>query len=166
VKNIMAGLAAGLVASYVMEEFQHALHQLGRRPHMQGSGGQSKDADAEPATARAADAVSQAVTGQPLPRERKPFGGELVHYAFGGAVGAMYGAAAAQRKEVTAWAGIPFGATLWLLADETGVPLMGLSRAPTEYPLATHASALAAHLVYGLTTETVRRLLTLSARTR
>jgi uncharacterized membrane protein YagU involved in acid resistance len=39
------------------------------------------------------------------------------------------------------------------------VPLAGLSKAPTEYPLSSHASAFATHLVYGATTEAVRKLL-------
>jgi putative membrane protein len=162
-KNVIAGLAGGLIASYVMEEFQYAVQQLGKRSSSENA---NQNGDAEPATSKAADALSEAATGEPLPDERKALGGELVHYAFGGAVGAMYGAAAAGREEITAWAGLPFGATLWLVADEVGVPLVGLSRKPTAYPLKTHASALAAHLVYGLTTETVRKLLTLAARTR
>ena len=58
---------------------------------------------------------------------------------------------------VTALAGIPFGAALWLAADEIGVPAAGLAKGPAEYPVSKHASALAAHLVYGATTELVRR---------
>ena len=33
----------------------------------------------------------------------------------------------------------------------------GLSKLPTEYPLSVHAYAFASHLVFGLTTELVRR---------
>ena len=65
------------------------------------------------------------------------------------------------RGEGDVWkglaAGLPFGAAFWLLADETAVPLLGLSKGPTEYPLSTYAYALASHLVYGLTAEAVRR---------
>ena len=49
------------------------------------------------------------------------------------------------------------GATVWLIADEAGVPLAGLSKPPTEYPLTSHLSAFATHLIYGATTEAVRR---------
>jgi len=58
---------------------------------------------------------------------------------------------------VTAAAGVPFGAVFWLTADEAAVPLLGLAKAPTEYPVSTHVYALASHLVYGLTAELVRR---------
>ena len=69
----------------------------------------------------------------------------------------VYGAAAEVFPEVTAGAGLPYGAVVWLGADEGVVPLLGLSKAPNEYPVSTHAYALASHLVYGLTTEIVRR---------
>jgi len=146
-----------------MERFQASLARISEdMGGASGGGGQQhRKPQSEPATYKAADAVSRAATGKPLPREDKPTGGSIVHYAFGGAVGAMYGAAASQNREVTAWAGLPFGATVWLIADEIGVPLAGLSKPPSEYPLSSHLSAFATHLVYGATTEAVRKLLTL-----
>ena len=155
VRNVVAGLVGGLVASYVMERSQAAIARL--------SNGRDDQPHDDPATYKAADAASRAVTGRSVPREDKPAAGSAVHYAFGGAVGAIYGAAAARSNDVTAWAGLPFGAALWLAADEIGVPLAGLSKAPTAYPLSTHLSAFAAHLVYGATTEAVRKLLVRAA---
>ncbi len=58
---------------------------------------------------------------------------------------------------VTIGAGLPFGAAVWLAADEAAVPALGLSESPTEVPLSTHAYALVSHFVYGVTTEVVRR---------
>ena len=60
---------------------------------------------------------------------------------------------------VTTGMGLPFGAAFWLVADETAVPLLGLSKPPTEYSVSTHAYAFVSHLVYGLTAERVRRAL-------
>jgi hypothetical protein len=37
--------------------------------------------------------------------------------------------------------------------------MLGLAKKPQEYPVSVHASALAAHLAYGATTEFVRRSL-------
>jgi len=71
--------------------------------------------------------------------------------------GVLYGAVAELLPEVTVGAGLPFGAFVWLTADEGAVPALGLSKSPAEYPLSTHAYALSAHFVYGLTTEIVRR---------
>jgi putative membrane protein len=167
-RNVVAGLIGGLVASYVMEHFQQALSHISEEMGGASGGGgqQHRQPQSEPATYKAADAEARAVTGKPLPKADKPTGGSIVHYAFGGAVGAIYGAAASQNHEVTAWAGIPFGATVWLVADEIGVPLSGFAKGPTEYPLSSHLSAFATHLVYGFTTESVRRLLTFGTRTQ
>jgi uncharacterized membrane protein YagU involved in acid resistance len=92
-----------------------------------------------------------------LTKSEKKVAGPAVHYALGTSVGALYGAVAELAPEVSAGVGLPFGAAFWLVADETAVPLLGLSKAPTEYPLGTHVYALASHFVYGLTTEVVRR---------
>jgi hypothetical protein len=43
----------------------------------------SSDSDAEPATQKAVDKVSQAVVGHEIPDDRKPFAGQVVHYALG-----------------------------------------------------------------------------------
>jgi uncharacterized membrane protein YagU involved in acid resistance len=59
--------------------------------------------------------------------------------------------------ETTIGEGAPFGAAVWLIADEIVVPAIGLSKSGKEYPLSTHVYAFASHLVYGITTEVVRR---------
>ncbi len=160
-KNIIAGAIGGLIASWAMEHFQRSLglvsEEMGGAPG--GGGQQHRKPQSEPATYEAADTVAKNLTGEEVPPEYKPAAGSLVHYAFGGAVGAIYGAAAARTPDVTAMAGLPFGATVWLIADEIGVPLTGLSKAPTEYPLSSHASAFATHVVFGATTECIRRTL-------
>jgi putative membrane protein len=156
-KHVVAGVTAGLAGAWAMNCFQNMLSKASSRSN--GVAGQHEQQEQdEPTDVKTADAIAVAITGHPVPKEEKAVAGAAVHYAFGGAVGAMYGAAASHTDDVSAWAGLPFGATVWLVADEMGVPLSGLSKGPFEYPLATHANALAAHLVYGITTEMVRRL--------
>lgn len=160
-RNVLAGLAGGLLGAWAMECMQNAIGAVSKdQGGADGGGGQQyRQPESEPATYKAADAVAEAVASRDVPREYKPAAGALVHYAFGGAVGAIYGAAAARTPDVTTWAGLPFGATVWLIADEIGVPLAGLAKKPTEYPLSDHATAFATHLVFGLTTEIARRVL-------
>jgi uncharacterized membrane protein YagU involved in acid resistance len=157
--HVLAGLAGGLVASFAMDQFQAALARVSSGNGSDDRGQPHRELESEPSTEKAADAIAMTVVGEPIPRQYKPVAGQVMHYVFGGVIGAIYGAAAATRPNVTRYGGIPFGASLWLMADEIGVPLAGLSTAPTEYPLTTHASGLAAHLVYGATTEAVRRRL-------
>jgi len=62
------------------------------------------------------------------------------------------------RPKVTTGAELPFGAAVWLVADEVAVPAFGLSKPPWKIPLSTHAKALVSHFVYGLTTDAVGRV--------
>lgn len=169
-KGMVAGLAGGLVASWTMNQFQAAWTRVAEgleKPHgaqsmkpSEGSQGQQgQDTNDENATVKAARAISEGVFGHELQKSEKEPAGAAVHYAFGTLSGGVYGALAEVTPQVTSAAGLPFGAGFWLLADEISVPLLRLAKAPTEYPVSTHAYSLASHLVYGLTTELSRRAL-------
>jgi uncharacterized membrane protein YagU involved in acid resistance len=170
-KGIVAGLAAGFVASWTMNQFQAAWTKLAgdsQKPHgaqsMQPSEGSTGDhnqdmSEQDDATVETAKVISEHVFGHELQESEKKPAGAAVHYAFGTATGGLYGALAEISPEVTAGAGLPFGAVFWLVADEVTVPLLGLSKGPTAYPLSTHAYAFASHLVYGATAELSRRAL-------
>ncbi len=165
-KGLAAGLIGGLVASWVMEEFQAGWTKMSETPSesrekdSSGHGGGQDDAtQQQPATVKAAEAISEGVFGHELTQSEKEITGPAVHYLLGASVGGLYGAATELTPEVGAGVGLPFGTVFWLGVDEAAVPLLGLSKGPTEYPLSTHVYALASHLVYGLTTEVVRRVL-------
>jgi len=179
-KGFTAGLIGGLVASWTMNRFQDVWSQVAKvietcpgnqfhgvsGEHAEGgeetSGTQHLEIGSKPdvpddTTVRAASAVSERVFGHKLTPGEKKIGGTAVHYLLGTGVGGLYGAAAEIAPNVTAGAGLPFGAVFWLVVDEGAVPLLGLSKGPTAYPLSTHAYALSSHFVYGLTAEVVRR---------
>ena len=171
-KGLAAGTIGGIVASWVMEEFQavwiKATKPINKSPvndsketspSTHESGQSDENEEQEPATVKAAELISEKILGQPLARERKKIAGAAVHYATGAASGAIYGAAAEMAPKLTVGAGIPFGTAVWLVVDETAVPLLGLSKGPTEYPPSAHIYALASHFVYGLTTDMARRAL-------
>jgi putative membrane protein len=170
-KGLAAGLVAGLAATYVMTRFQELSGKLEKKlkedddaHHPQHSAKRGKPESAEKrkegddATVKAAAAISRGLFDHELSREEKKVAGPAMHYSFGALTGAMYGALAELAPEVTRGAGAPFGTAVWLGADEVAVPAFRLSGPPWETPPSVHARALAAHLVYGLTTEGVRRL--------
>ena len=175
-KGLAVGLVGGLFASWTMNQFQAAWSRLAEgfeKAHgaqsMQPSEGPNPDQtpdqnkpqqeQQDDATVKAARAISEGVFGHELQEHEKKTAGALVHYAFGTATGGLYGALAEVSPKVTMGAGLPFGVAFWAIADETAVPLLGLSKGPTEYPLSIHAYALASHLVYGVTAEVTRRTL-------
>jgi hypothetical protein len=147
-KGVVAGLAGGLAASWAMNQFQSQLSKLSPEPARH---------EGDDATVKAASAIAERLGDHPLSEHEKGVAGPAVHYAFGSTMGAVYGALTeALPMSAKGW-GLPFGALVWLGADEIGVPSLGLSGAPTETPASTHASALASHLVYGATADAVRR---------
>jgi hypothetical protein len=179
-KGLTAGLIGGLVASWAMNRFQDVWSALSEpneqsqsSPPGDGQAGaqkeqQAQDDGAEQAqggsdeaqgdtTVKTASLISEGIFQHKLTKSEKKLAGTMVHYSLGTAVGGLYGAAAELAPEVTAGIGLPFGAAFWLIVDEGAVPLLGLSKGPTEYPISTHAYALASHFIYGLTAEIVRR---------
>lgn len=118
---------------------------------------EGKDEEKDDAAERLANAIAVGVSGRALTEHEKEVVGTAFHYAMGAASGVLYGACAEIIPAVKIGAGLPFGAAVWLIADEGIVPAAGLSKSATEYPLAIHAYALTSHLVFGLTTELVRR---------
>ena len=173
-KGLAAGVVGGLVASWTMNQFQALLSKLmegeershGAQSLQQGSPQhgigrelqeQGKDDSKDTAPARLANALSVAIFNHELTKSEKEVAGAVFHYAMGVSSGAIYGVVAEAMPETTIGAGLPFGAAIWVVVDEGLVPAVGLSKSPTEYPLSVHAYAFASHLVFGLTTELVRR---------
>jgi len=166
-KGMVAGLAGGLLASWTMNQFQAAWTRIaegGEKSHgaqsmkpSDGSQGEQDSHEQDDATVETAKAISEKVFGHELQESEKHPAGAAVHYAFGTLSGGLYGVLAEVTPQVTTAAGLPFGAGFWLLADEISVPLLGLAKGPTEYPVSTHVYALASHLVYGMTAELGRR---------
>jgi hypothetical protein len=165
-----AGLLAGAAASWVMNQFQQvrAINPPQRPENRGGAAGgaeaqshaqegeegedkglhQSDNLD-ENATVKTAERISQQVLHRNLTESEKQIAAPAVHYA-----------GMAELLPITsAGLGLPFGFALWVLGDEIAVPALGLGKQPTEYSPEVHADALAAHFMYGATTDVLRRVL-------
>jgi putative membrane protein len=165
----LAGALAGLAGALAMNQFQRlaaragggreadnatiGAPRTGRGPQpAQAIGNASDDA-----TARVASTALSALGRELADPRAKQMAGEFVHLAFGAINGALYGLAAELDPRVTAAAGVPFGSTVWVVADEGVVPALGLSRGPREASAGLLAYGFLSHCVYGITTEAVRK---------
>jgi putative membrane protein len=171
-KGILAGALAGLVGGLLMNQFQNLWSKLNQdeadsehahppRQHVsrqQLEGEQQSQEEEEPATVKTAEAISREVLDHELTKDERRIAGPLVHYTFSATTGMVYGALTELTPVAAVGFGLPFGAAVWAVADETMVPLFGLSKPPTAYPLSKHLYSLASHLIYGATTEAARRL--------
>ena len=155
-KGALAGFFGGLVASAVMTGFQNFLGELAEANRTSQKSKQDSKEET-PANVKAAEKISETVFDHKLKKSERDSAGEAVHYAMGGVTGLIYGVAAEIAPLTTVATGLPFGAAVWLIADDVAVPALDLAKPPTEYPLSTNAYALSSHLIYGITTELVRR---------
>lgn len=161
-RAITSGVIGGLVGTIVMTQFQSAWNTAsqelrskchGEKSSSEAQGGEEK----EDATMKAAGKAAS-LAGREISHETKKKLGPVVHYGFGTVQGAIYGTVVeAAGCGGGLLAGLIFGAALFALADELAVPALGLSGKPSESPLPTHLYALAAHLVYGLSSEVTRK---------
>ncbi|MGE5647483.1 MAG: DUF1440 domain-containing protein [Acidobacteriota bacterium] len=150
-KGLIAGAIGGLAASWIMPRFELLLsHAL---DHSAPHEGQEEDA-----TVKIAQRISSALLGHELSAEEKRTAGPMVHYAYGTGIGALYGCLAQKHRTTTSGFGSAYGAAVWALGEEIAVPALGLGKKPAETPVSQHFQLLAAHLVYGITLEGVRRL--------
>lgn len=165
----LAGAVAGVAGALAMNQFQRlaagvgngreaegatlGLPRTGRGPQpAQAIGNASDDA-----TARSANALLSVVGHELTDPHAKKMAGEFVHLAFGAITGALYGIAAELEPRVTVASGVPFGASVWAVADEGVVPALGLSRSPGDNPPGLLAYGFLSHCVFGFTTELVRK---------
>jgi putative membrane protein len=161
-RGTLAGIAGGLFASWVMNEFMagpgEALTGAVETPRdkfilKHQSGG-------EDATMHAADKIAEFTTGgRHLTHEQRARAGPFVHYAFGAIAGGVYGALAEVTPAVTSGFGTSFGSVLFTGADALAIPAFKLSIPLKETPPSSLAAPFAAHLVYGISTELIRRLI-------
>lgn len=155
--NILAGAIGGAVASLAMNQFQALMSAAETQIAKQQGGNPEKSSGGDDATVRTAKAISGRVFDHNLTRREKKWAGPLVHYAFGTLAGALYGLMVETVPAAQTGRGTLYGSAVWLGADEVGVPAFGLTPPASKTPASGHAKALASHLVYGFTTDLVRR---------
>ena len=149
---MVAGLIGGVMAAGVMS----VVHSAVTAPR-KGDSAEPPREQGDDATVKVASAITRAVAGRDVPPDKKKMAGSIVHYAFGAMVGAGYGAVAEALPRVAIGAGVPFGAAVWLGAHIVTVPALGLAPPATRRPWSAEALELGLHLLYGLSTDVVRR---------
>ncbi|HEY9139079.1 MAG TPA: DUF1440 domain-containing protein [Terriglobus sp.] len=143
-KDILKGALAGLIGGLIATAAKSAAEKL-YPPRTHG--------EAEP-TALLAEKL-----GQPrLETKEKKAMEEGIHWVFGAAAGAAYGAIAEVYPQVTAKYGANFGMTLMAVTHEGVLPALGLATPPLEQEGREKRSEIVTHAVYGVVCETVRVL--------
>ncbi len=139
-KGLLAGLIGGLVAT--------AAKTLAERIYPPRTHGEPEPSEV----------LAEKLAGHELARTEREVATEGVHWGFGALTGAAYGALAEYYPAATAKDGAGFGMALSSLTHGAVLPAIGLSAEPEEQTTRERTSEMATHLVYGVATETVRRV--------
>lgn len=172
-KHIAAGVAGGIVGTLAMQYYWKTVTSLtGEDPRsltaenapdtldeMSAVGQQHEEG--EPSTAAVGRKAHETLTGEEPAPEEKTTLSHTVHWTYGSAMGGMYGVLRGPIRGADLSGGAAFGTALWAIGDELMVPLLGLSKGPTAFPMKQHLHRFGAHLVYGsataLTTQALLR---------
>lgn len=163
-KGLVVGLISGIAAGWVMNQF-FGLEDLlqkqkaGSAAEREQTEKQEENRAEDNPTVTLAEVIARNVFHQQIPQGDKKLAGDVVHYGYSAVMGGIYGAMAEFVPATTLGFGTAYAAGLWLFGDELSLWLLGLSKPPSEYPLSSHLSGLGAHLVYGASTEALRRIL-------
>lgn len=100
----------------------------------------------------AAEKIAEMV-GQDLTEEQRRAQGRAIHWALGVGAGMVYGAGRDVGQGPKIGRGLAFGTSFYLLMDEIGNPVLGLTPGPMSFPWQAHVRGLVAHLAFGATAE-------------
>jgi putative membrane protein len=139
-KGLLAGLIGGLVAT--------AAKSVAEKVYPPRTEGQPE----------APELLAEKIAGHELSPTSKTIAAETLHWGFGAATGAAYGALAEYYPAATAREGVNFGMTLMALTHEGALPALGLSAQPADQTTREKSSEMVSHILFGLVAETVRRI--------
>ena len=142
-KDIAKGIIAGMIAGVVATAAKSVAERI-YPPRTHG--------EAEPP-----EVLAEKIAGHDLSGPTKTLATESIHWTFGAAAGAAYGALAEFYPNATSRNGASFGMTLMALTHEGALPAFGLSAQPEEQTTREKSSEMVTHVLFGVVAETVRR---------
>jgi putative membrane protein len=139
-KGMLAGMIGGLVATVGKTLAERAFPPKKREPQL-----------------LLAEKISSKV-GHELTVREKQVVAHTLHWGFGAVAGAAYGGVAEYFPAATDKDGANFGMALATLTHEGGLPMLGLTGKAKQRSGIDRTSEMVSHVVFGLVTETVRRI--------
>ncbi|MFC1459511.1 hypothetical protein ACETIH_23000 [Microvirga arabica] len=154
--DTLKGAVAGGIAVWVMDQVDWYMYNH-EDPEARQRTQRVRPDGLDPAHVMA-HKVAGAFGAELSPRQPHP-AGIAVHYSLGIGPGALYGALQGRVPALGVGRGALFGLGLFLMQDELVNAATGLSARPRQYPWQAHARGLIAHIVYGIVTDTLLRVL-------
>jgi putative membrane protein len=102
--------------------------------------------------------LAERIAGRALDHTTEFVAAETLHWGFGAAAGAFYGALAEFYPAATSKQGANFGLVLMALTHQGVLPAMGLDAPPGQQSEREQTSEAATHLIFGVVAERVRNI--------
>jgi hypothetical protein len=160
-----AGVIGGIVATWVVDMYQHGALAATRRAEDAVGAGPILSARQEDhlqerrrAHAETAERLVRSTTGKRLSRTQRRHAARVIHYAIGAIAGGIYGVAAEILPVVRRGYGTGYSNLLFLGGSNALLPWLPVGARQRFAPMGRD-SGLSAPLVYGATLETTRRVL-------
>ena len=160
-KGAVAGLAGGLVGTWVKSKAEPVLQEVGETlypPTLAQRARLGADVKNHPERMPPAE-LAQDVTDAfdvTLSRDQTLTAQGGIHWAFGTSAGVAYGVLA-EVSGAEVGLGVPAAAALFAGTHGSTLPALGLQASPARMPTAWWVWELGSHLVYGVTVDLVRR---------
>ncbi len=160
-KGAVAGLAGGLVGTWVKSKAEPVLQEIGETlfpPTYDEKQRPGADVEGHPERMPPAE-MAQDVTDAfdvTLSRDQKLTAQGGIHWAFGTSAGVAYGVLA-EVSDAEVGYGMPAAAALFAGTHASTLPALGLQASPAKLPTAWWVWEFGSHMVYGVTVDLVRR---------
>ncbi len=163
--GLIAGAIAGLVATWVLDNYQQGALAATRRAETASAAGSSFSSQQEERIRshhlvhkEAAQHLAEVTLGKHLSRKQQQTAGFYIHYAVGALIGGLYGVTAEWLPVVRSGYGTGFSSILFLGGPAPLLSWLTPGTTQRRVSPAIKVSGLSSHLVYGAVLETVRRV--------
>lgn len=155
VRDIAYGIVGGVIGTLAMEQVTSFLYKFESEEKKK----KAESLRTEPPPQAMVRRVTQDVLHVKVSDEMLSKAGNVVHWGYGMAWGALYGVLHDRVPALSRAAGLPFGLGFWLIGDEVVTMAFKLTPPPREFPIDAHLRGLVGHLAYAATTDGVYRIL-------
>lgn len=162
-KNLIKGIAAGLLASWIKSLAEPPLQKLGEKEFpptpdelsLRGADVSRQPENMPPAVL--AQKVYHKITHRQLSSEKTLQSMKIIHYTLGTLIGIGYVFASDKNKSLAAGGGILAGAGVWMLTHGSVVPAVNLQGKVADMPKSWWVWEFVSHIIFGIGMEQSRK---------
>ncbi|WP_294298164.1 DUF1440 domain-containing protein [uncultured Chryseobacterium sp.] len=164
-RNILKGIAVGLIASFIKSLAEPPLQKIGEKmfpPAPEKLDLRGADVTGHPQNMPPAVLAKQVyydTTKKELSEEGTLQAMKIIHYALGTAIGVSYVLLVRRNRRFKIGEGVAAGVAVWALTHGSAVPMLGLQAKVSEMPASWWVWEFGSHIVFGVGMEQSRKVL-------